>query len=168
MRLRLPLDVLEPNPYGEQTTLDSAIRCLQKIRTVQSWVSNQGTGANHTQGQMDAIESLLVNGTMNYPFDPPFEVMQLMQPRLQVGCPGTWYIFINSENGMDAQLYEKLYEATQLLPGGVDGEDLQAIRMQLLYCVELLMKDEVGGFVNARHQMRVVGRAPQSADPPCP
>ena len=125
----------------------------------------QGTKAGQTQAQIDAIEALLVEGTKSYKFEPP---LKSIRRELPVSCPGVWYIYINTENGMDAQLYHKLADAAQMLQQLTNKEEQQKERVQILRIIEKQMARELAAWVMSQHAERMAGRDSRRTDPPRP
>ena len=164
MQMHIRLGDLDLNEYGEQTTPALMKQNLEAIGTVKDWVLKQGTKAGQTQAQIDAIEALLVEGTEGYKFEPDIKTIH------QGFSPGVWYIYFNTENGMDAQLYHKLADAAQMLQQLqlTNKEEQQKERVQILRSIERQMSSELMAWVMSQHAERMAGRDLRRTDPPRP
>jgi len=165
MEMHVRLGDLDFNEYGEQPTSASCKQNLEAIGTVKDWVLKQGTKAGQTQAQIDATEALLVGGIKGYKFEPS---LKSIRRELRGFSPGVWYIYFNTENGMDAQLYHKLADAAQMFQQLTNKEEQQKERAQILHSIERQMSSELMAWVMSQHAERMAGRDLRRTDPPRP
>ena len=99
-------DLVGPNPFGDQLTEQSMHTILHEIGTVKQWTEKFGLMCGHDASITDNVARLLTEGVKQWnEEDPPMEVINNMAPG---ATPATWWIYLNSENNKDKELYAKL------------------------------------------------------------
>jgi len=147
--LEVSLADIEPNEFGEQTTEAMMKEKIRNFGTVKDWVIKCGTKAKHSQEHVNAIEAMLVEGTQNFEFHPPLELLQHMVPN---SCPGVWYIYLNTENERDMRLYRKLADVAEGLQQVTNKTDQLLQWANNLRDIETKMAEELEAWVGDRMQ----------------
>ena len=96
------VDLVGFNPFGEQFTDESLQTILHQIGTVKQWTEKFGRMRGHDASITDNVARLLTEGVKKWDEeDPPMQVAP-------GATPATWWIYLNSENNKDKELYAKL------------------------------------------------------------
>ena len=133
-------DLVGPNPFGEQLTDQSMHTILHEIGTVKQWTEKFGRTCGHDASITDNVARLLTEGTKQWNFKPPMEVLNNIYPE---ATPATWWILLYADNKMDKQLYSKLAECAQdFHPFVWKEETTRAWAVSFLRAVKGEMKEE--------------------------
>jgi len=109
--VRVSCDDIQPHPFGEAAILQTMLRALQKIGSVEHWTSMYGQMFEHCSHLTMKIVMLINMGVAAWTFTPSWDVVSLLYP---TATRGTWWILLQTEhdNG-DKRLYLKLVEAAK-------------------------------------------------------
>ena len=107
----------------------------------------------------------MVEGTKSYNFEPPFK---LIRRKLPVTCPGVWYIYMNTENERDTQLYLKLADVAERLQQLTNKTEQRMQWADNLRDIETEMAKELAAWVGAQQDAADASRTSRSSEPSVP
>ena len=105
--VRVHRDLVRQNPFAPQCTKETMMADLTKIGTVKQWTEKFGRMFGHDASITDNVARLLTEGVNKWDEeDPPMEVAP-------GATPATWWIYLNSDNNKDKELYAKLAKCAE-------------------------------------------------------
>ena len=144
-------DLVEQNPFAPQVNKESMVADLAKIGTVKHWIEKFGRMFGHDASITDNVARLVTEGVKKWDEeDPSTEELNNLAPG---ATPATWWIYLNSDNNKDKELYAKLAEcAEDFRPFVWNEETTHVWAVAFLQAVKDEMTEEQGKWLHQQQQ----------------
>ena len=136
----VPVDEVSPNPFAPPCSPEIMEADLDKIESAEKWANTWGSACGCDKIIIDTVVIMLDTGTRQLVFYPTMEQVRIRWPR---AVPTTWWLLLQTDNKLDALLFDKLATcAKHFHPYVFDEEHCKKFALAFL----LLVRDEMRNY----------------------
>ena len=133
------IDDVSENPFAPPCSPEIMEAELVKIESAEKWANAGGSARWCNKIIIDTVVMMLEIGTQNWVFYPTMEEMRLTWPR---ATPTTWWLLLQTDNDLDAMLFDKLATCEEHFhPYVLDEEHCKKFALAFLRLVRDEMRD---------------------------
>jgi hypothetical protein len=98
-------DEVLPNPFAPPCSPEIMEELLDTIESAEKWANTWGSARGCDKIIIDMVVMILEIGTHHWGFKPTLEKVRIRWPS---ATPTTWWLLMQSDNNLDAMLFDKL------------------------------------------------------------
>ena len=101
----VPVDEVSPNPFAPPCSPEIMEADLDKIESAEKWANTWGSARGCDKTIIELVVMILEIGAPHWGFNPTLEKVRIKWPS---ATPTTWWLLMQSDNNLDAMLFDKL------------------------------------------------------------